>query len=177
MDEGVLLQLVAVFAPLSLVAFGGGPTIVAELERQTVAVHGWLTHQDFIDIFAISRVAPGPGILMITLFGWKVAGWLGAVVASLAFYIPSGLLVFGASVLWRRQRAASWRDKVERGLAPIAIGLIFAGAYSVLNATQGGVLAFATAGLAAAVLMWRRVNPLLLLACGAAAYALAYPLT
>ncbi|MBV8536335.1 MAG: chromate transporter, partial [Alphaproteobacteria bacterium] len=37
MDEGVLLQLVAVFAPLSLVAFGGGPTIVAELERQTVA--------------------------------------------------------------------------------------------------------------------------------------------
>ncbi len=177
MDEGVLLQLVAVFAPLSLVAFGGGPTIVAELERQTVAVHGWLTHQDFIDIFAISRVAPGPGILMITLFGWKVAGWLGAVVASLAFYIPSGLLVFGASLLWRRHRAASWRDKVERGLAPIAIGLIFAGAYSVLNATQGGVLAFATAGLAAAVLMWRRVNPLLLLTCGAAAYALAYPLT
>ncbi|HTY69997.1 MAG TPA: chromate transporter [Alphaproteobacteria bacterium] len=177
MDEGVLLQLVAVFAPLSLVAFGGGPTIVAELERQTVAVHGWLTHQDFIDIFAISRVAPGPGILMITLFGWKVAGWLGAVVASLAFYIPSGLLVFGASLLWRRHRAASWRDKVERGLAPIAIGLIFAGAYSVLNATQGGVLAFATAGLAAAVLMWRRVNPLLLLTCGAAAYALAYKLT
>ncbi len=177
MDEGVLLQLVAVFAPLSLVAFGGGPTIVAELERQTVAVHGWLTHQDFIDIFAISRVAPGPGILMITLFGWKVAGWLGAVVASLAFYIPSGLLVFGASLLWRRHRAASWRDKVERGLAPIAIGLIFAGAYSVLNATQGGVLAFATAGLAAAVLMWRRVNPLLLLTCGAAAYALAYNLT
>jgi len=177
MDEGVLLQLVAVFAPLSLVAFGGGPTIVAELERQTVAVHGWLTHQDFIDIFAISRVAPGPGILMITLFGWRVAGWLGAVVASLAFYIPSGLLVFGASLLWRRHRTASWRDKVERGLAPIAIGLIFAGAYSVLNATQGGVLAFATAGLAAAVLMWRRVNPLLLLTCGAAAYALAYKLT
>lgn len=177
MDEGTLLQLAAVFAPLSLVAFGGGPTIVAELERQTVAVHGWLTHQDFIDIFAISRVAPGPGILMITLMGWKVAGWLGAIVASFAFYIPSGLLVFSASLLWRRHRTAAWRDTVERGLAPIAIGLIFAGAYSVLNATQGGVLAFATAGLAAAVLMWRRVNPLLLLTCGAALYALAYPLT
>lgn len=177
MDEDALLQLAAVFAPLSLVAFGGGPTIVAEIERQTVAVHGWLTHQDFIDIFAISRVAPGPGILMITLIGWKVAGWLGAIVASFAFYIPSGLLVFGASLLWRRHRTASWRDKVERGLAPIAIGLIFAGAYSVLNATQGGVLAFATAGLATGVLMWRRINPLLLLTCGAAVYALAYPLT
>ena len=175
MDENALWELAAVFAPLSLVAFGGGPTIVAEIEHQTVAVHGWLTHQDFIDIFAISRVAPGPGILMITLVGWKVAGWLGAIVASFSFYIPSGLLVSGASWLWRRHRNASWRDKVERGLAPIAIGLIFAGAYSVLNATQGGVLAFATAGISAAVLMWRQINPLLLLTCGAACYVLAYP--
>lgn len=177
MDEQTLYELARIFAPLSLVAFGGGPTIVAEIERQTVAVHGWLTHQDFIDIFAISRVAPGPGILMITLIGWKVAGWLGAIVASLSFYIPSGLLVVGAALLWHRHRAASWRDKVERGLAPIAIGLIFAGAYSVLNATQGGVLAFVTAGLSAAVLMWRRINPLLLLSLGAAVYAAAYPFT
>lgn len=176
MDEETLLELVRIFAPLSLVAFGGGPTIVAEIERQTVGVHAWLTHQDFIDIFAISRVAPGPGILMITLIGWKVAGWLGAIVASFAFYIPSGLLVFGAAWLWRRHRTAKWRDKVERGLAPIAIGLIFAGAYSVLNATQGGVLAFITAGIATAVLMWRAINPLLLLSCGAAVYALAYQL-
>jgi chromate transporter len=175
MDEQALYDLARIFAPLSLVAFGGGPTIVAEIERQTVAVHGWLTHQDFIDIFAISRVAPGPGILMITLIGWKVAGWLGALVASFSFYIPSGLLVFSAALLWRRHRAARWRDKVERGLAPIAIGLIFAGAYSVLNATQGGVLAFVTAGLAAAVLMWRRINPLVLLSLGAAVYAAAYP--
>lgn len=177
MDEQTLYDLARIFAPLSLVAFGGGPTIVAEIERQTVAVHGWLTHQDFIDIFAISRVAPGPGILMITLIGWKVAGWLGAIIASLSFYIPSGLLVVGAALLWHRHRAASWRDKVERGLAPIAIGLIFAGAYSVLNATQGGVLAFVTAGLSAAVLMWRRINPLLLLSLGAAVYAAAYPFT
>lgn len=174
MDRETLVELARLFAPLSLVAFGGGPTIVAEIEHQTVGVHAWLTHQDFIDIFAISRVAPGPGILMITLIGWKVAGWLGAVVASFSFYIPSGLLVFGASLLWRRHRTARWRDKVERGLAPIAIGLIFAGAYSVLNATQGGVLAFATAGVAAAVLMWRAISPLLLLSAGAGFYAVVY---
>jgi chromate transporter len=175
MDEGTLLALVRIFAPLSLIAFGGGPTIVAEIERETVTVHGWLTHRDFIDIFAISRVAPGPGILMITLIGWKVAGWLGALVASFAFYIPSGLLVAGAGLLWRRHRNAAWRDKVERGLAPIAIGLIFAGAYSVLNATQGGALAFVTAAAAAAVLLWRPISPILLLGGGAAVYAVAFP--
>ena len=175
-DSQTLLDLIGVFAPLSLVAFGGGPTIVAEIEHQTVGVHGWLTHRDFIDIFALSRVAPGPGILMITLIGWKVAGLLGAIAASFAFYIPSGLLVSTAALVWRRHRAAAWRDKVERGLAPIAIGLIFAGAYSVLNATQGGLLAFATAAAAAAVLIWRPVNPFVLLCGGALVYAGCFPL-
>jgi chromate transporter len=177
MDKDNLLALAAIFAPLSLISFGGGPTILAEIEHQTVAVHGWLTHRDFIDVFALSRVAPGPGILIITLIGWMVAGWIGALVASLAFYIPSGLLVSAASALWRRHRTAVWREKVERGLAPIAIGLIFAGAYSVLNATQGGPLAFATAGVAAAVLLWMSINPFLLLTGGGVIYAVAYFVT
>jgi chromate transporter len=176
-DRDNLIALIAVLAPLSLISFGGGPTILAELEYQTVVVHGWLTHRDFIDVFAISRIAPGPGILIITLIGWIVAGWLGALVASLAFYIPSGLLVYGASALWRRHRTAAWREKVERGLAPIAIGLIFAGAYSVLNATQGGPVAFATAGLAAAVLLWQPLNAFVLLCGGGVAYAIAYFIT
>ncbi len=176
MDEATLLGLIKVFAPLSLVAFGGGPTIVAELEHQTVGVHGWLTHRDFIDIFAISRVAPGPGILMVTLIGWKVAGWLGAIVASLAFYLPSGALVSGAAYLWRRHRSAAWREKIEYGLAPIAIGLIFAGAYSILNAVNGGVLAYTTAGVSAALLLWRPISPLVLMLGGAAVYALMFPL-
>lgn len=172
-----LLALIAVFAPLSLISFGGGPTILAEIEHQTVVVHGWLTHRDFVDVFAISRVAPGPGILIITLIGWMAAGWLGALVASLAFYIPSGLLITAASALWRRHRTAAWREKVERGLAPIAIGLIFAGAYSVLNAVQGGPVAFATAGAAAALLLLQPINPFLLLTGGGVAYAIAYFIT
>ena len=149
MDKDDLAALALIFAPLSLISFGGGATVVAEIEHQTVALHGWLTHRDFVDIFALSRVAPGPGILMISLIGWKVAGWIGALVASFAFYIPSGILVVSASALWRRHRDAVWREKVERGLAPIAIGLIFAGAYSILRAMDGGVLAFGTTGVAA----------------------------
>ncbi len=173
MDEGLLLALLRVFLPLSLLSIGGIATIIAEMEHQTTA-QGWLTQRDFIDIFAIARVSPGPGTVMVTMIGWKVAGWMGALIASLAIYLPTSLLVGGASVLWRRHRAAAWRTKIERGLAPIATGLIFAGAYAILNATGGGPGAFATAAVSTGLLLWRPLNPFLLLCGGAAVYAVLY---
>src|SRR6185312_14402696 len=165
-----LLTLTRVFVPLSLVSFGGARTIIPDIEQHAVA-HGWLTHQEFVEIFAIARAAPGPGTTMITLIGWKAAGWLGALVASLAIYVPAGMMLVGASLLWRRHQASPWRARLERAFAPIAIGLILAGAMVVLNATGGGALAYAVATAAAAALWWRRIHPLLLLCGGGALYA------
>ncbi len=176
MDEELLLGLVRVFVPLSFLSIGGGGTILAEMAHQTVDVYHWLTQREFVDLFAITRAAPGPGILIVTLIGWKVAGWLGAVVATLALFVPSSLLFCAVTVLWQRFSGSPWRDTIERGLAPIAVGLIFAGAYAVLQATQGGILAFATAGIAALLLLWRRVHPLVLLGAAGALYGIVLPL-
>jgi chromate transporter len=98
------------------------------------------------------------------------------VVATLALFVPSSLLFCGVTVLWQRFSGSPWRDVIERGLAPIAVGLIFAGAYAVLQATQGGILAFATAGIAAALLLWRPIHPLALLCAAAALYGFVLPL-
>ncbi len=176
MDEELLLGLVRVFVPLSFLSIGGGGTILAEMAHQTVDVYHWLTQREFVDLFAITRAAPGPGILIVTLIGWKVAGWLGAAVATLALFVPSSLLFCAVTVLWQRFSGSPWRDTIERGLAPIAVGLIFAGAYAVLQATQGGILAFATGGIAALLLLWRRVHPLVLLGAAGALYGIVLPL-
>ncbi|HTY65049.1 MAG TPA: chromate transporter, partial [Alphaproteobacteria bacterium] len=104
MDEDTLWALVRVFVPISLVSFGGLLTTIAEIQHQTIAVHGWITDRDFIDIFAIARAAPGPGTLMVTLVGWHVAGWMGALVASLAFYVPTSIMVGAGAIVWRRYR-------------------------------------------------------------------------
>ena len=60
MFDSRLLGLIIVFAPLSLFSFGGGQAIVADIQHQTVGVHGWLTDQQFTDMFALSRAAPVP---------------------------------------------------------------------------------------------------------------------
>src|SRR5665213_1113220 len=100
MRSNPLLTLIFLFVPLSLLSVGGGASILAPLQHETIEVRHWLTQRDFIDLFAISRAAPGPGSMLVTLIGWKVAGWSGALLASLAFFLPSSLLCYGVASLW-----------------------------------------------------------------------------
>jgi chromate transporter len=61
MRDNPLLALILVFVPFSLVSVGGGPSILAGIQHQTVDVRHWLDAREFLDIFAIARAAPGPG--------------------------------------------------------------------------------------------------------------------
>src|SRR6201989_3550343 len=133
-----LLALAFVFAPLSLLSIGGGAALLAEIEHQSVGVHAWTTQREFADLFAISRAAPGPGTMLSTLIGWKVAGLTGALTATLALYLPSSVLVYAAARLWGLWRGSVWHTAIERGLAPIAAGLILAGGVAVLRVSPGG---------------------------------------
>jgi chromate transporter len=169
-----LLALALVFAPLSLLSIGGGASLLAEIEHQSVAVHGWTTQREFADLFAISRTAPGPGTMLSTLIGWKVAGWAGALTATVALYLPSSLLVYGAARLWGRWRGSVWHTAIERGLAPIAAGLILAGGIAVLRVSPGGPAVWAAAIVSTAlILRWPSLHPLALFAAGGALFGLA----
>jgi chromate transporter len=169
-----LLALVIVFAPLSLFSIGGGASLVAEIEHQAVAVHGWTSPRQFADLFAISRAAPGPGTMLSALIGWNVAGLAGAVTASAALYLPSSLVVYAAARVWGRWRGAAWHGAVERGLAPIAAGLVLSGGLAVLRVAPGGIAVTAMAIAATAlILRWPRLHPLLLFAASGALFGIA----
>ncbi len=163
----LLLDLFAVFAPLSLVTIGGGQAVVADIQRQVVDVHHWMTQTQFVNSFAISRMAPGPGSLLATLIGWQVAGFWGAVVATLSLFGPTAFLIYGVAHLWARYRSARWQTVLETGLRPVAAGMIMAAVYVLLQALDGGWPARAIALASTGALMLSRVNPLLLLAGGA----------
>jgi chromate transporter len=160
-----LLALFLVFAPLSLVSIGGGTSIFAEMQRQSVTVHGWLTDAQFTDLFAISRAAPGPGSLICALVGWQAAGLLGALVAAVGLYLPSSLVLLAVGAWWRRAGDSPLRRIIERGLAPIAVGLICAGVLALMRGA--GWLELATLAVSTIVLL-RGGSPytIMLLAAG-----------
>ncbi len=168
--RNMLVSLAVLFAPLSLVSVGGGQTLVAEIHRQVVANHHWLTESQFVDAFAISRMAPGPGTLLVTLIGWRVAGFAGAVVASIAIFLPTSLLVYGLARIWARYRGARWQLALEAGLRPVAAGMILASGLVLIEALDGGWLARGIAVASTGVLLATRVNPLLLMAGGAVVF-------
>jgi chromate transporter len=171
MKPSVWWQLLAAFAPLSLLSIGGGQTILGDLQKEVVVNHHWLTQAQFMEDFAISRASAGPNSVIVTLIGWQVAGPVGAAVATLAIYLPAALLFFALTLLWRMGPTRQWQERLGRGLAPLAIGLSLGGAYSVLAANGRDPLAWAVAGGALLVMLVSKVNPFVLLLGGAAVFA------
>ncbi len=163
-----LAALAGVFAQLSLVAVGGGNTILPEMQRQVVSVHGWMTAQDFASLYALAQPAPGPNMLVTTLIGWRVAGLQGALVATGALCTPSSLLSYFVSGAWHRFRHARWRRVVQAGLTPVTVGLVMSGAALLTVSTSTDWRRAALTGVVAAVLTLTRITPLLMLALGAA---------
>jgi chromate transporter len=177
MPGSVLWVLVLVFVPLSFVTIGGGAAILAPLNHQAVDVHHWLSQREFVDLFAISRAAPGPGSMLVALVGWKVARWAGALVAVVATFLPSSLLCYGVARAWNRYRGTALHSALERGLAPVGTGLLMAGAFSILRAAHAGVLGWGIALGATAILAWRNLHPLIILFAGGAVHAAASALS
>jgi len=176
MRENPLLTLLLLFAPLSLVSVGGGQSVVTEMQRQVVEVHGWLSDAQFMADYAIARMAPGPGSLIVALIGWHVAGLSGALVATAAMFIPSAMLICMLAHLWSRHRGAPWQRAVEKGLMPVASGMILATSYTLIRGAEGGWLHWLVTPLVAAiVLASRKAQPLMLVALGGGAFMLLAP--
>ncbi len=172
MRDNPYWALILVFVPFSLVSIGGGGSIFAGVQHQSVDVYRWVTAREFIDLFALARGAPGPGSMLITLIGWKVAGFSGAFVATAAMFIPSSVLCYVLARVWNAHRGKTWHEALEKGLAPVGTGLILAGAIAVMRLAGASLVSWAVAGAAAVMLaFWPRTHPMLLLAAGGVLFA------
>jgi chromate transporter len=171
----VLLQLAGLFAGLSMLAFGGGAGVIPDMQRAAVDHYHWLTARAFLDMFAISRAAPGPGSLIVVLVGLKAAGIAGAAVSFVAMFAPSCLAVHVVARYWQQAARSAWRAVVERALAPVAVGLTFASGLSLMRGTEHGWLPWSVTIVSTALFAATEINPILLLAMGAGALLLVGP--
>ncbi len=162
-----LLTLALVYLKLSVLAFGGGIAVLPAMQREVVMGHGWLTDAQFRDSFAIGQLTPGPGMLMVITAGYHVAGVPGALVATVAMFLPTSLLTYAAARSWDRLREAPWLKALENGLAPVTVGLLFAGAYTVMRSAIHDPITAVIAAASTIVLLRWRVSPAVMIACAA----------
>ncbi len=171
----ILLGLFRVFAPLSFLTVGGGQSIIPAIHTQSVEVHQWITNAQFLDLFALSRLTPGPKSLLVTLVGWEAAGFAGAIVATIAIFVPSAMLVYYLAKLWARYEHSPLIKAIEQGLLPIAAGMILAATGTILKAAEGGVWAWGVALAATLTLLYTRISVFVLLGLGGFVFVVVRP--
>jgi chromate transporter len=173
-DEVELGGLAWHLAVLSLTAIGGGVVLVAPDVHHYVAVRNhWLTDQQFAAAYALAQAAPGPNLLFVSLVGWMIKGWTGAVVVTLAAILPSSCLVLALGSVIRRHGGGQgrWAGALRDALAPLAAGMLAGAAWTFLSVAGAGWRGIALALAAAAVAYASKLNPLWLIALGALAGA------
>jgi chromate transporter len=172
-----IVGLINVFALLSLLAVGGGTAVLPQMKHDTADLHHWVTDTQFAEIYSLGQLAPGPNMTCVILIGYEVSGWVGAVAVLFAFFFPSSLLCYVASSAWDSARGSPWRDAIQRGMAPVVIGLMLAGVYAVgktasFNLARGwefNAITLAIGGAVIAVLTLTKLNPALAILAGGAA--------
>ncbi len=165
--------LARVFAYLSLLTIGGGMAAYPEMKVLVVDVHHWLTSDQLVHVYSTGQMSPGPNMMMVAEVGQLVSGFVGAVVCAFAFFLPTGLLTFGVGRLWKRLANWPWRDSIQKGLAPVAIGLAVAG---LITFGKGSITGWLTAavGIVTFLVIYRtKLNPVWMILGGAVVGAIA----
>ena len=90
----LLLDLFLAFARVGVMTFGGGYAMIPILEREIVDRHGWATEEELMDYYAVGQCTPGViAVNTATFIGYKTAGTLGGIVATLGVVFPSIVII------------------------------------------------------------------------------------
>lgn len=121
------------FVQVGLFCVGGGYASMPLIQAQVIDAHGWLSMSEFIDIFTISQMTPGPiGINAATFVGMKVAGIGGAVAATAGFVAPSFVLGIVLARLFFKYGNIGIIKGILNGLRPAVVALICAAGMSFI---------------------------------------------
>jgi chromate transporter len=129
-----LLRLVWIFAKIGAVVFGGGFVMIPFIQREVVEHYGWLTQQQFVDAIALGQITPGPILISATFIGYKVQGLTGAVVATLAVFLPSFLMTALAARQLSRLRSTPRIAGFLRGVLPAVVAMLVMAAITIERA-------------------------------------------
>lgn len=157
------------FLMLCSMAIGGLSVVMPDMYRYVVDERGLITARQFADVYALGQAAPGPNALWVPLVGLQAAGWPGAAAATIAVFLPATLFSLVAVTLHARTENSPLALAVRRGLAPVALGFMFASGWLLLRSSEHGWHGYALAFAAALAVLFTRLNPLVLLAAGALA--------
>ena len=130
----ILWELFYIFAKIGLFTFGGGYAMISIIEETCVERKKWISHEEMMNMTVIAESTPGPiAINCATYVGYKIAGFVGATVATFGMVLPSFVVIFVISKFLDNFLEITWIAHAFHGIK-IAVGiLIFDAAITMIG--------------------------------------------
>jgi chromate transporter len=157
-----LAQLGCQFIRIGIAAFGGLGVTLSLIERYLVKDRGVLTAQDVTESLTYTKFLPGStGVQVVGYLGYRLAGWPGAALATIAFLLPAFMLMLALAILYEEITVllADAATPALRGLTAAVAGILVATIYRLakpaISTLTDGIVAVAACGLG----IFLRINP------------------
>lgn len=124
-------DLIFTLSTISVTLFGGGYVIIPVMQDVVVSGLHWLSQKEFVDAIAMGQLTPGPIFISATFIGFKVGGIIGAITATLAIFLPSGLIMIIVSEFFDQIKTSKFIKAAFKGIRPAIVGMIFAAAFTM----------------------------------------------
>ena len=159
-----ILQLFISFFKIGAFSFGGGYAMLPFIKKEIIEVHHWLTTSEFIDILAVSEMTPGPiAINSATFLGYKVAGVIGSIAATVAVVLPSFIVISLIYHFYTKFRNSPYVDWAFKGIRPVVLGLIASASISVAKDAFIDLKSVIIAAVLFYVVSFKKLNPIILM--------------
>lgn len=132
-SENINARLFSEFASISLTLFGGGYVMVPILKGILVDQTQWFSLSEFLAGISVGQITPGPILISAAFFGYKLNGITGAVIATVAIFFPSSILMIIISKFFNQYKTNHYVEAAISGIKPAVVGLIVAAAISIFK--------------------------------------------
>jgi len=165
-------KVFASFFRIGAFTFGGGYAMIPLIQKEAVEKNGWVTDEDILDIIAIAESTPGPiAINSATFVGYRVAGVLGSMCATLGVVLPSFVIILLLSFVLRQFQALEAVQYAFFGIRAGVLALLFKSLWTMYKKSPKGWAAYVVMAGAFVVSTFFDVN-LLFVIIGCAIFGL-----
>jgi len=119
-----LFELALLMSKIDLLAFGGGFVSVPLMFHEIVDARSWMDGPTFLNGIVLGQFTPGPIVITATFVGYLVYGFPGAVIATVAIFLPSFLMLIGVAPWFDRVRSSPWFTRAIKGILCSFVGLL-----------------------------------------------------
>lgn len=149
-ENTTLLKIAAFFAEAGAFVFGSGLAIVPFLHSGVVTENQWLSEQQFLDSVAVAMITPGPVVITVGFIGYLVSGFLGALVAALATFLPCYLFTIVLAPYFNKIANNKSVSSFVEGITATVVGALVG---SVIIITKRSIIDIPTLLIAVATVL------------------------